>query len=400
MIHPDIKKAACVRDPIADQTENGGLRCSAPETDPSETDPPKDESSVQQPAKHQEKPTSKTRPVTGFKPIIMCLAFVVIVFGATAQTGIQGAVRLGIQYTDNVFHLSDYDFDRFQTNHPNLDYVNTTDDLTLSARLDLAYPLRYRWWRITPSVTASHDQTICNTEKYNPKFLTRLRVDRYHWNATILYGYYPHIYVRSYIDNDGTGKLEKYSYECNLYRADANVHLLKNGSLRLHYRFEEYYYNQYFTEFDGTAQTTGLGWRHRFPIFTLNAQYQFRSFDNDERPMHDDRDSSYESDIYELGITMRQIPLTDSKSSKAKWCPALRLGYEERFFQSDDSWYGGRYDRIYTTNANILLTLTDKININLDYTHVFRNVDSPNALVRDLREYNENRLSVAAEYKF
>jgi len=362
-------------------------------------DPDRSESGNPQPPKPIDKSPVHPRPAKGFKPIILCLAFaVLLVVSASAQ--VEGAVRLGMQYSDNVFQLSDYDLDRFQTNHPNLGYVETTDDLILSTRLDLAYPLHYRWWRFTPSVTANFAQAVSNTDKYNPNFLTRLRVDRYYWNATVLYGYYPYVHVRSYVDSDGTGELETYSYERNLYRGDANIHLIKNGTAQLHFRYEEYFYNRYFTEFDGTATTGGIGWRHRFPTFSVDVQYRYRVFDNDDRAADDDRDSSYESDIYELGITLKPMPLSDSRDNIAQWQPSLTLGYEERFFQSADSWYGGRIDKIYTTNAGFLLDLSEKININLDYTHVFRNIDSPNALVRELREYSENRIGASVEYMF
>ncbi|HNQ43779.1 MAG TPA: hypothetical protein PKI59_05090, partial [Candidatus Cloacimonadota bacterium] len=195
------------------------------------------------------------RPLTrkrNFRPIILCLTLVVLSFqGLSAQ--VQGAVSLGFQYSDNLFQLSDYDFDRYEQNHTNLTYVDTADDLQLTTRIDIEYPMQYRWWKFTPSLTGILQQNVSNTDKYRQDTMLRLRVDRHYWNFTALYGYYPYIYYRHYIDTDGTGELEKYSYGRNLYRADLQLKPVANTTVLLGIRKEDYYYNQFFTEADGSA---------------------------------------------------------------------------------------------------------------------------------------------------
>jgi hypothetical protein len=225
-------------------------------------------------------------------------------------------------------------------------------------------------------------------------------VERYHWNATLLYGYYPYIYVRDYVDSDGTGELEKYSYERNLYRGDANLRLTRASTLRLHARYEDYYYNEFWTQFDGNAITYGIGFRQSFPVFTLSGMYYYRIFDNDYEgdPLYND--SSYESNKYDVGISLKHMPLNESKKDGVTWRPSLNISYEERFYQGLDSWYGGRIDKMYNTSAGIDFALTKKWNLSLDYSHIFRNVDSPNQSVLRLKEYTDNRLGTSVRYNF
>lgn len=334
-----------------------------------------------------------------FVPIIMSfLMFLILSIGGLFGQ-IQGGVILKIGYSDNVFQLSDYDLGRFNDNHPNFEYVETTDDLTLATSIDLSYPMRYKWWRFTPSVTATISQNVSNSEKYRRDAVVRMRVDRYYWNATLMYGYYPHIYIRDYIDTDGTGKLENYTYSRNLFRADLNVKPWKNTTLRFNGRYEEHLYNQYYTEFDGDAKTYGIGIRHNFPLFIAEGMYSFRVFDNWQNNIDPD-DSSYESNVYSGSIRMKPMPLTESKKKAVKWYPSLRLGFEERFYQSNDTWYGGRIDKVYSTDAGLNFDLNKNWNISLDYSHALRNVDSPNASVRRLRPYSENRVEAAVKYNF
>ncbi|MDZ4121735.1 MAG: hypothetical protein U1C33_04900 [Candidatus Cloacimonadaceae bacterium] len=360
---------------------------------------PDDEESLQD-EKKEARPLSPHRPTKPFRPIILCFTLIILFTAGYSYAQIGGSVSLGASYTDNVFSLSDYDFDRFDANHANLEFVETTDDLNAFTLIDLNYPLRYRWWKIEPSLAVNISNNIINTEKYRRDVLARVRVERYHWNATMIYGYYPHIYVRDYVDNDGTGELENFSYERNLYRADANLRITRTSTIRLHGRYENYYYNEYWTEFDGDATTVGLGLRHSFPLFTVNGMYYFRAFDTKLDGDSDFNDSTYESDRYYFDFALKYMPLNDSEPRGATWRPKLSLSYEERYYQGLDTWYGGRVDKIYNTTGGIDLNINAKWNISLDYSHIFRNVDSPNESVLRLKEYAENRFGATVKYNF
>ncbi len=335
-----------------------------------------------------------------FRPIIMSFVLLVSSGFGILNAQVQGSIVFGAQYTDNIFALSDYDFERFDQNNSLLDFVETTDDLNLNARINLQYPMRYRWWRFVPSVSLNASQSVSNQDKHRSDLITRIRVERYHWNATLLYGYYPYIYVRDYVDSDGTGELEKYSYERSLYRGDANLRITRATTLRLHARYEDYFYNEYWTQFDGSATTYGIGFRQSFPVFFLSGMYYYRVFDNDYdgNPLYND--SSYESNKIDVGISLKHMPLNESKKNGPTWRPTLDISYEERFYQGLDNWYGGRIDKMYNTKAGIDFSLSEKWNLSLDYSHVFRNVDSPNQSVLRLKEYSDNRVGTSVRYNF
>ncbi|MDD3142691.1 MAG: hypothetical protein PHG32_00670 [Candidatus Cloacimonetes bacterium] len=337
------------------------------------------------------------KPPRNIVPIIMGLALFLLFTPRALSAQLDIGVSLGTTYSDNVFQLSEYDLGRWDHSHPNLNYVNTTDDLSIKARFDLAYPIRYQWWKIIPSVTATISQNVSNPDKQRQDALFRLRVERYYWNFTALYGYYPENYVRSYVDTDGTQNLEKYSYARNLYRGDLNLKPFKNTTIQLHGRYEQYYYNQYFTEYDANATTLGLGARYAFPAFSLGANYRYRVYDNHR---HDAEDGSYASNRYSGNIRLKSTPLNNDKPDSPTFYPELTLSYEERFFQSLDPWYGGRADFIYNTSAAFNFDFGPSWNLKLDYSHAYRNVESPVEEVCRAREYSENKVSATVKYSF
>jgi len=335
----------------------------------------------------------KVRFLRNVLPIIMLMLFGLMSLPLFAQMDV--SVSIGANYSDNVFRLSDYDLQRFEDRHPNLEYARTTDDLSIKTKVDMAYAFRYKWYKIEPSITASFSQNVSNTEKWRKDVLARLAVVRYYWDAKLLYGYYPNIYVRDYVDTDGSGKLEQFSYERNLYRADLNVRPLKKTTLKANFRYEELFYNSYWTEYDGDAKTMGLGLRQNFPVFVLDAMYEYRIFDNwDKYP----EDSSYESNIYSGTLRLKDSPLNSSKKDSPQWSPSLSLSFEERFYGGTDPKNAHRIDKIYTTKAGLRFKISKQLNFTLDYSHYLRNIDSPNASVRRLKPYSENQIEAMIKY--
>lgn len=349
-----------------------------------------------------DKKVRNPRPVTrkkNFRPIIMCFAFVMLSW-ANLAAQIEGKVSLGIHYTDNLFQLSDYDISRWKHDSENLDFVKTTDDLNISTQIDIAYPIPYRWWTFTPSITAKFNQNVSNTDKYRTDSLFRLRVDRYYWSLTALYGYYPYIYYRHYRDDGGTEENQKYSYERNLYRAELVVRPLQKLTTFGNVRYEDLYYNQYFTEADGNRLTAELGTRYSFPSFSLQGSYSFREYDCTGYKELDENDGSYESNIYRGVLRLKQMPIQGNSIKQQSWQPYLELVREDRYYQGNDSWYGGREYHIYNTTAGLRIKFKPSIKLSLDYLHIFRNVESPNASVLRLKEFSENRFSATLQYEF
>ena len=79
----------------------------------------------------------KIRRKTSIRPIIMLLSLCLFLGFIDIDAQITASVKIGATYSDNVFHLSEYDINRFDDHHPNLDFVDTMDDLTLSTRIEL-----------------------------------------------------------------------------------------------------------------------------------------------------------------------------------------------------------------------------------------------------------------------
>lgn len=331
-----------------------------------------------------------------FRPILLTLFIFLGLAGSVLNAQMSGSVALSASYSDNAFQLSEYDLSRYQDNHELLSFVKTTDDMTLGTRIELAYPLQYRWWKITPSVIGNINQNVSNTEKYRRDATVKLRVDRYYWNLSAQYAYHPHIYFRDFNDSDGSDELQNYSYSRNLYRADLAVKPLRTTTLKANFRIEDFSYNQFFTEADGTAYQGGLGVSHRFSTFTIDTGYDYRTFDNQN--LIDNDDASYDANIYHGKITMPRMPV--SEDGNTFWQPSLGLNYQQRFYQGSGSWYGGRADYLYTMNAGFLWIFSPKINLSLDYSHISKSVESDNASVLRLKEYGENRFSAALNYKF
>jgi hypothetical protein len=343
-------------------------------------------------------PRSLTRK-KNFRPIILC--FAVILFSwSLGYAQLEGEITVGASYSDNQFQLSEYDLSRWENNSSGLSWAESTDDLNLSTRIDLAYPISYRWWTFTPSITGKLNQNISNGQKHRSDTILRFRADRYYWSISALYGYYPYIYYRHYNDSDGSGDPKKYTYERNLYRADVIVRPIRNLSAFANVRYEDLYYNQYFTEADGDRLTTEFGLRYRFPIFTLQGSYAYRTYDNTGYKAIAEDDGSYDSNIYRGVLRLRKMPLQGDSTKDMNWHPYLELSKEDRFYQGDSPWYAGREYAIYNTTAGLNFMLHPSWNLSLDYSHIFRNVDSPNESVLRLKEFSENRLSAALSYKF
>jgi len=339
---------------------------------------------------------SKIRRKTNIRPIILLITFCLFFSFSRVEAQITGSVKIETTYSDNVFHLSEYDIDRFNDGHPNLEFIDTIDDLTLNTRLELAYPLSYRWWIFTPSVTGNFSQNISNEDKYRTDWTIKGKITRYYWNCSIQYTSNPYIYFRQFVDTDGTGELEKYSYSRDTYRTDIAIKPLPKTIVKANLRYELYRYNEYFTEGDGKAIAGEAGISYKFPFFTVEGAYGYRDFSCDKRL--ENKDCSYQSNIYQGALTLPKMPL--SEQGKTLWQPSFALNYEQRFYQGSGSWYGGRADYTYNLSAGMKMFFSPQWNLSLDYSHYFRNVETDNETVQRLKEYNENRLSAALRYTF
>ncbi len=340
------------------------------------------------------------RKLKSFRPIILIMLLALVGFSTELCAEFYGSIDLGLTYTDNAYQLSGYDLQRFEDGNPDLEFVNNSDDVVMNTMFYGAYLTQWHWWRIQPLLQCSVNQYILNPNKQRMSFLTGVKIFRRLGEIGFFYGYIPDNYIRSYIDTDGTDELEDFTYDRNLYRVDLKLKPLSKSTVGLDYRLEQYFYDEHFTEFDGDINTWTLSWQQSLPTFYLDAAYGYRVYETDNKEaINNPEDASYESNVYSFGLLMKKMSL-DERYPSVQWRPEINLRFEERYYQGSDSWHAGRTDNINTTTGTIHFYFGPSWNINLDYSHLFRNVDAVYSSVRKYKEYSENRFGINARYSF
>lgn len=330
--------------------------------------------------------------------IVLLLVFILV--GSLLSAKFNGNVQLSMTYSDNAFQLSQFDLQRNENGHPDMQFVESADDIIFDTRINGFYDTAWRWWQIQPSMQINASENLLNTDKSKADFIAGVSVKRMFGDLGLYYGYSPDNYIRHYKDSDGTGMQDKYSFAKNLYKAALNIRPVNKSTVSLEYRLEEYFYNKYFTEFDGDIETWMLGFRQSFQTFYFSASYGYRVYETEKGVSVDNpEDASYESNIYGVGLLIKKMPL-DPKYPSVYWRPELNLRFEQRYFQGGDDWHRGRTDNINTTNTSLKFYFGDKWNFNLDYSHIFRNVDAVNSSVVKYKEYSENRFGTSVRYQF
>ncbi len=298
-----------------------------------------------------------------------------------------------VSYSDNVFQLSDDDLDSHDAGD-DFTYIETSDDLINSAKLSLYSRNQLGKVRYDFYVRGTYDYYLKNNDKSKPSISTGFGINTKTFDTSIMYGYYPGNYVRKYRDKDGSDLDEKFEYDKNLYKFDAQYRFTRKAYLLAYLKFEQYYHNEYFTEYDGDAITPGLGLKYSFSELYLEGWYYYRVYETHDDIVPDDEisDQSYESNIYSASIKMKKI-----KTKRFDYRPVLDFQYEKRYYDGWDKYHNGREDDTITFNPSIKFYLTDYLNISLDYTSKIRNVSSESQSVEDSKSYQENEMSISFE---
>jgi hypothetical protein len=328
-------------------------------------------------------------------------------FFQKALSGMQLTVGTSIRYNDNVFSLSDYDMDRFDSGHENFSFIKTADDLIVNPYLQIRYPFSLGELTLTPYLNANHYQYISNPDKTNYSILSALFSQYKNFNLNLYYGYYGDLYARDYLDRNGSDVYEKFEYEKNLYRLYSFFSLGRYDTPLLYFQIEEYFYNEFFTEYDGIATTYGLGWRRSFPTFYLRLFYYYRdfeasnvSYDLNEVVISDRiTDTSYESNIYDLQFRNKRINLFADYDFR----PYFGFRLENRYYSTKlpvevAPFQSGREENRYRINFGLEFYLVRNLNIILDYKHYLRDTYSENDSLPKYKDYRQNLISLDLGY--
>ncbi len=296
-------------------------------------------------------------------------------------------------YSDNVFQLSDKDLDAHDAGTA-FSYIETSDDLINNSSLSIYSRNQIGKVRYDFFVRGAYNAYLKNTDKANAAISTGFGIDSRNFNSSIMYGYYPDNYVRKYQDKDGSGDYEKFEYDKNLYKFDAEYRFTRKAYLLAYLKYEQYYHNEYFTEYDGDAITPGIGLKYSFSELYLEGWYYYRSYETHDEIVPDDEisDQSYESNTYSVQLKMKKL-----KTRKFEYRPVFDFRYEKRYYDGWDKYHNGREDDTITINPSVKFYLTDYLNITLDYTSKIRNVSSESQSVEDSKSYQENQMSIAFE---
>ncbi len=313
------------------------------------------------------------------------------------------------RYNSNVFSLSEYDIDRFDNDSGVFPFISSRDDLIVNPYLKMRYPINIGKLTMEPFINANYYYYASNNDKSNFSVLAALFNSIGSFNFNFYYGYYGDLYVRDYTDKDGTGELANFEYEKNLYRIYSYFSLGKNDRPLLYYQIEDYFHNEFFTEYDGRATTYGLGWRRTFPTFYLRLFYYYRQYEGTNIDYDIDNisfneeitDPSYESNIYDIQFRNKMIDLVGAK----KFRPFFGFRFEDRYFStklpvSVSLFQSTRNDKRYRLNAGVELYLIENTNIILDYRYFIRDSHSDNPSVSRLKDYNQQSISLDLEYTF
>ena len=315
---------------------------------------------------------------------------------------------LAIRYSDNVFSLSESDRERFDQGSSALSFIDSADDLVFNPYLRGRYTMNFGNYTLTPYFNFNYYHYTQNNDKSNYSILTGLFNSFGIFNVNLYYGYYADLYVRDYVDLDGTGEYENFTYEKNLYRLYSFFRLGRFDTPLLYFQVEDYFHGEHFTEYDGTATTYGLGWRRSFPTFYLRFFYYYREFvaantdyDIDSFSLSDRiTDPQYESNIYDLQIRNKLIPLSD----KIQMRPFIGFRFEDRFYTTKlpvqvSPFQSTRNDRRYRLNIGSEFVLTPTLTATAEYSFFLRDSHSDNDTVIRLKDYNQQSVSLDFAYR-
>lgn len=321
----------------------------------------------------------------------------------------KGEVKLGLRgtYEQNAFNLSSDDLDKFDDGDTDFDWIETSDDFIqrLYARAENTFKLANI--KLTPYGGGFYDNYTNNNDKNRFGAYAGLRTAFWRLSLSLSYGYYPDNYSRSYEDHNGTHEFEQYVWDTNTYRASGFFKLTKKHYAIFSVTMNDYFYNKYFTEYDGRQMAYEVGLKHSLPQFYLKYGYVFKSFEleNDVPANASEldfvRDATYEINQYYLELRSKKIKISKRKF----WRPFCKATVEQKFWTTDlnyqiDPIHSGRDDITTTFDFGVELQLIKDVLFTAKYTNVSRKTEAGWTGLDEIKDYTDNKLSFDVEYKF
>jgi len=325
--------------------------------------------------------------------ILICIVFVSIL-----EAEINFTISERIEYNDNVFELSDKDIDKFDSGDSTFKFVDTSDDMIMHTSFSAKTFTKVKKQIINYSVKMNYSQYINNSEKSKISLLTMVGHKNKKFKTSLYYGYYPGNYSRKYKDNDGTQLYEKYEYDKIMLKFKSQYRIMKNDYSGIYFKYEEYTYNQYFTEYDGSGLTYGIDWKHSFSTFYLTSYYRFKIYECDRA--NENTDASYEDDNYGIEFLQKKVKLGRKWSIR----PFFSFAVRNRFYKTEnenDEYHCSRNDTNNLLNIGSYFHISETLTMKFRYEHEYRKSSSDiKDNISDTKEYLQDGISLEIEYNF
>ncbi len=339
------------------------------------------------------------------KNIILLTAMLLIQTFIYAESSV--SVNYNLSYTNNAFNLSDEDLDRFEDNKA-FSYVESSDDLVQSLNLRGTHTIRSRNYRFTPALSLTQNTYVSNGDKSNLNVLTGFNARIYSGYVDFRYGWYPQNYTQKYKDQDGSLNYEKFEYEKNLYKMTVKYPVLKKLDAELYGKYEDYYHNEFFTEYDGNALTSGIGFFSQFQPGVLSLYYYYRQFDNQsdnsaaQHIIDTQKDCSFDSDIYEIKY---QFPRLYTRTDFVDYTPYAGIRIENTVYLSEhtilsDPIHASRKDDKIKLNIGTEIHVLKNLNFKLDVIKEIRKVNSEYENLEYSKNYDKVQVSAGVNWQF
>jgi len=302
------------------------------------------------------------------------------------------------EYDNNVFNLSEESLDMFENGQNQYrfpydtydDYIvspemelhlrnRLTDDLTLNFYLDY-----------NPHIYAKNDVKNYQTTTLRTSVWTRhFGIFSAHYKFLTDYhiSYYKSDILKRYYSAD-EDLYQPCEFDKDFWQIGYSKDVSKNARLRMRYRYEKSFYNDYFVEYDGETNAYGGYLEYTLPLVEPEIGYEFETVDAHGAGVEDLDDISTESDIYSLQIRLRTFPIT--------------AGYqrENKFFRSIkdfDSYHATRKDEMDSFYVRTYFSWK-----NMDFVCRYgfskRNTVSKYNISDD-KNYDEHQFSVKVSYE-
>ncbi len=325
--------------------------------------------------------------------------------------GLDIDIALGTSYDDNILKYSDYYLNKFIVGEDSGRFhINSSDGLILNPSLKLSATFIFFGTNKTIVSGNINPQYYINNSIRNSN---QLGVDLQQSmgkriSANFSYDYIPNSYLRHYRDNDWVDifgyspeTYQPFSYSKNVYSLWLQRSFFKKRKtkLRLLFSYDEYFYNEHFTEYDCKNRAMGFKiYQTLFKKMSLDFGYRYitsnaKGYDELDETKYDsdDSDPSYNADEFSSSVKWAFNPILKRSSSIDFDFIYRRDCYTTNHYLENDKLHAGRFDNKYRFKISYEILLLRSFKMSLFYYINKQDSDTK-------AEANKNLVSLEKDY--